>query len=200
MTGPGGRGGRGPGLRAVPPRGPVRVDPAAPATVQAAIARIEQLLASPGGRRGALAGIDPAGLHARWAALAVVADPRPLTARADALRTAADAVRRQHVDTAEDLGPLWDTWAGPDAEAVQRRMSSLARSAQALVGELSTTADGLDDAAIAVVAVVHDLGNRAHAVVHGGDDQALRAFLAGLAGARDRCADAWARAEPSPRP
>jgi uncharacterized protein YukE len=185
----------------VPPRGPARVDPAAPATVEAALARIEHHLASvaPAGRRGVLAGLDAAALRRRWADLAALADPRPLTARADALREAADAVRRQHVDTAEDLGPLWDTWAGPDAEAVQRRMSSLARSAQALVGELAATADLLDDAASAVVSTVHDLANRAHAVNQTLDEPTLAAFLAALRAAGEHCAAAWARAERPPR-
>lgn len=204
MTGPAGRAGprprSGPALAVVPPRGPARVDPAAPATVEAALVRIERAAAVPGRRAGALAGVDPAALRRHWADLAVVVDPRPLTARADALRDAADVVRRQHVDTAEDLGPLWDTWAGPDAEAVQRRMSSLARSAQALVGELSATADNLDDAASAVVAVVHDLANRAYAVNHAFDDAALQGFLAALHAARHACAAAWARAERPPAP
>lgn len=201
MTGPGRRPvtpGR--ALRVVPPRGPERVDPAAPATVEAVVVRLEHHLASPAARRGPLAGLDPTTVRRRWIDLAALADPRPLAARAEALREAADAVRRQHVDTAEDLGPLWDTWAGPDAEAVQRRMSSLARSAHALVGELSATADALDDAAGAVVSTVHDLANRAHALHQAFDERAAAAFVGALGAAHETCAAIWARAARPPAP
>jgi hypothetical protein len=73
-------------------------------------------------------------------------------------------VRRQHVDTAEDLGPLWDTWAGPSADAVQQRVSALARSAHGLVGELGDTADVFEVAAARVAAAVRDLADGAAAV------------------------------------
>lgn len=211
-AGPGGRGGPLPPqgraspppvaaparLQVVPPRGPARVDPAATAAVEAAVRLAERHLSLPPGRRGPFPGVDAHSVRARWAELARGGDPRPLGARADALRAAADEVRRQHLDTAEDLGPLWDTWAGPDAEAVQRRMSSLARSAQALVGELSATADQLDDAAGAIVATVHDLARRADRLRQRFDEPGLRDFVDALDAAREANAAAWSRAARPP--
>lgn len=166
--------------------------------IETAVRLAERHLSLPPARRGLFPGADPGAVRRRWTELSAEADPRALTARADALREAADAVRRQHVDTAEDLGPLWDTWAGPDAEAVQRRMSSLARSAHSLVGELSASADALDDAAGAVVAAVHDLAGHAHAVDQAFDEDRLRAFLGALTAAREACASAWSRAVSPP--
>jgi uncharacterized protein YukE len=91
-------------------------------------------------------------------------DPAAFAAQAEALREAADEVRRQHLGTAEDLGPLWDTWAGPSADAVQRRVSALARSAQGLVGELGDAADVLEVAAERVAVAVRDLASGSAAV------------------------------------
>ncbi|MEJ2888225.1 hypothetical protein [Actinomycetospora aeridis] len=116
--------------------------------------------------RGVPAGpdTDPATVRRAGAEARELPDPGALAAQADALREAATLVRRQHVDTAEDLGPLWDTWAGPSADAVQRRVSALARSAHGLVTELGDTADVFEVAASRVAAAVRDLAAGAAAV------------------------------------
>src|SRR3954466_2962600 len=90
---------------------------------------------------------DPATVIRAGADARQLPDPAALAEQAGALREAATVVRRQHVDTAEDLGPLWDTWAGPSADAVQQRVSALARYAHGLVGELGDTADVFEVAA-----------------------------------------------------
>lgn len=92
-------------------------------------------------------------------ALADPADLAPLAAHAASVREAAASVRRQHTETAEDLGPLWDTWAGPAAEAVQNRVSALARSAHALIVELEDTADRLADAHDRIVEALEALAD-----------------------------------------
>ena len=107
---------------------------------------------------------DPATVRRAGAEARELPDPAALAAQAEALREAATQVRRQHVDTAEDLGPLWDTWAGPSADAVQKRVSALARSAHGLVGELGDTADVFEVAAATVAAASRDLAAGAAAV------------------------------------
>ncbi|GAA4753898.1 hypothetical protein [Actinomycetospora chibensis] len=107
---------------------------------------------------------DPATVRRAGAEARELPDPAALAAQAEALREAATQVRRQHVDTAEDLGPLWDTWAGPSADAVQKRVSALARSAHGLVGELGDTADVFEVAAATVAAAARDLAAGAAAV------------------------------------
>lgn len=116
--------------------------------------------------RGVPAGpdTDPATVRRAGAEARELPDPAALAAQAEALREAATQVRRQHVDTAEDLGPLWDTWAGPSADAVQKRVSALARSAHGLVGELGDTADVFEVAAGTVAAASRDLAAGAAAV------------------------------------
>ncbi|GAA4811939.1 hypothetical protein GCM10023200_57180 [Actinomycetospora chlora] len=161
-------------LRLVPAAGPVDVGgpsrPALLAAVDAAVgvltAHLARWAALPPRWRGVPAGpdTDPATVARAGAQARELPDPVALAEQADALREAADVVRRQHVDTAEDLGPLWDTWAGPSADAVQRRVSALARSAHGLVGELGDTADVVDTAAGQVAAAVRDLAAGAAAV------------------------------------
>ncbi len=107
---------------------------------------------------------DPATVRRAGAEARELPEPAALAAQAEALREAATQVRRQHVDTAEDLGPLWDTWAGPSADAVQKRVSALARSAHGLVGELGDTADVFEMAAATVAAASRDLAAGAAAV------------------------------------
>jgi len=107
---------------------------------------------------------DPATVRRAGAEARELPDPAALAAQGEALREAATQVRRQHVDTAEDLGPLWDTWAGPSADAVQKRVSALARSAHGLVGELGDTADVFEVAAATVAAASRDLATGAAAV------------------------------------
>lgn len=161
-------------LRLVPAAGPV--DLAGPpraallAAVDAAVGLLTTHLARwaalPPRWRGIPAGpdTDPATVQRAGAGARELPDPAALAEQAEALREAAAVVRRQHVDTAEDLGPLWDTWAGPSADAVQRRVSALARSAHGLVGELGDTADVFEVAASRVAAAVRDLAAGAAAV------------------------------------
>lgn len=161
-------------LRIAPAPGPV--DLAGPdratllATVDAAVGVLTTHLARwsalPPRWRGVPAGpdTDPATVRRAGAQARELPDPGALAAQADALREAATLVRRQHVDTAEDLGPLWDTWAGPSADAVQKRVSALARSAHGLVSELGDTADVFEVAAARTAAAVRDLAAGAAAV------------------------------------
>jgi uncharacterized protein YukE len=161
-------------LRLVPAAGPVDVAgpprPALLAAVDAAVAVLTTHLARwaalPPRWRGVPAGPDtePATVVRAGQEARELPEPAALAEQAEALREAADLVRRQHVDTAEDLGPLWDTWAGPSADAVQRRVSALARSAHGLVGELGDTADVFEAAAGQVAAAVRDLASGAAAV------------------------------------
>lgn len=161
-------------LRLVPAAGPV--DVAGPpraallAAVDAAVGvlttHLPRWAALPPRWRGIPSGpdTDPATVARAGADTRELPDPVALAEQAAALREAADVVRRQHVDTAEDLGPLWDTWAGPSADAVQRRVSALARSAHGLVSELGDTADVFEAAAGRVAAAVRDLAAGAAAV------------------------------------
>lgn len=161
-------------LRLVPAAGPV--DVAGPpraallAAVDAAVAvlttHLPRWAALPPRWRGVPAGpdTDPATVARAGAEARELPDPAALAGQAQALREAATVVRRQHVDTAEDLGPLWDTWAGPSADAVQRRVSALARSAHGLVAELGETADVFEAAAGRVATAVRDLAAGAAAV------------------------------------
>lgn len=125
-------------------------------------------------------------LNARWAEVRDLTEPADLARLADhvtALTDAAVSVRRQHTETAEDLGPLWDTWAGPAAEAVQDRVSALARSAQALVTELESTADRLADAHDRILAALEDLASSVADEPDGTE--------AACEHARDSCRQAW---------
>ncbi|GAA4865953.1 hypothetical protein [Actinomycetospora straminea] len=161
-------------LRLAPAAGPVDLAgpdrPALLSAVDAAVGVLATHLARwsalPPRWRGVPAGpdTDPATIRRAGAEARELPDPVALAAQADALREAVTLVRRQHVDTAEDLGPLWDTWAGPSADAVQRRVSALARSAHGLVTELGDTADVLEVAAARVAAGVRDLAAGAAAV------------------------------------
>lgn len=161
-------------LRLAPAAGPVDLAgpdrPALLAAVDAAVGVLTTHLARwsalPPRWRGVPAGpdTDPATIRRAGAEARELPDPAALAAQADALREAVTLVRRQHVDTAEDLGPLWDTWAGPSADAVQRRVSALARSAHGLVSELGDTADVFEAAAARVAAGVRDLAAGAAAV------------------------------------
>lgn len=161
-------------LRLAPAAGPVDLAgpdrPALLAAVDAAVGVLTTHLARwsalPPRWRGVPAGpdTDPATIRRAGAEARELPDPAALAAQADALREAVTLVRRQHVDTAEDLGPLWDTWAGPSADAVQRRVSALARSAHGLVTELGDTADVFEAAAARVAAGVRDLAAGAAAV------------------------------------
>ncbi|MDD7966583.1 hypothetical protein [Actinomycetospora lemnae] len=161
-------------LRLAPAAGPVDLAgpdrPALLAAVDAAVGVLTTHLARwsalPPRWRGVPAGpdTDPATIRRAGAEARELPDPAALAAQADVLREAVTLVRRQHVDTAEDLGPLWDTWAGPSADAVQRRVSALARSAHGLVTELGDTADVFEAAAARVAAGVRDLAAGAAAV------------------------------------
>ncbi len=163
-----------PGLRLVPAPGPVDLAgpprPALLASVDAAVTVLTVHLPRwsrvPARWRGTRPGPDtePATVRRAGADVRELPDPVAFAAQAAALREAADEVRRQHVGTAEDLGPLWDTWAGPSADAVQRRVSALARSAHGLVGELGDAADVLEVAGERVAAAVRDLAAGAAAV------------------------------------
>ncbi|MFC5141235.1 hypothetical protein ACFPK1_23565 [Actinomycetospora rhizophila] len=161
-------------LRLAPAPGPV--DLAGPdratllTTVDAAVGVLTTHLARwsalPPRWRGVPAGpdTDPATVRRAGAEARELPDPAALAAQAEALREAVTLVRRQHVETAEDLGPLWDTWAGPSADAVQKRVSALARSAHGLVSELGDTADVFEVAAAHTAAAVRDLAAGAAAV------------------------------------
>lgn len=161
-------------LRLAPAPGPV--DLAGPdratllTTVDAAVGVLATHLARwsalPPRWRGVPAGpdTDPATVRRAGGEARELPDPAALAAQAEALREAVTLVRRQHIETAEDLGPLWDTWAGPSADAVQKRVSALARSAHGLVSELGDTADVFEVAAARTAAAVRDLAAGAAAV------------------------------------
>jgi uncharacterized protein YukE len=163
-----------PGLRVVPAPGPVDLAGPSRAALLASVDDAVTLLTThlprwsriPARWRGTRPGADtdPTTVRRAGADVHSLPDPTAFAAQARALREAADEVRRQHLGTAEDLGPLWDTWAGPSADAVQRRVSALARSAQGLVGELGDAADVLEVAAERVAAAVRDLAAGAAAV------------------------------------
>ncbi|MHC1562902.1 hypothetical protein ACR9E3_28405 [Actinomycetospora sp. C-140] len=161
-------------LRLVPAAGPVDVAGPPRAALLAAVDAAVGLLtgglsrwaALPPRWRGVPSGpdTDPATVARAGADARDLPDPAALAGQAEALREAVTLVRRQHIDTAEDLGPLWDTWAGPSADAVQQRVSALARSAHGLVAELGDTADVFEAAAGQVAAAVRDLAAGAAAV------------------------------------
>ncbi len=161
-------------LRLVSPAGPVDLAGPSRAALLGAVdvavglltAHLPRWHAVPPRWRGVPSGpdTDPATVRRAGARARELPDAAALATQAEALREAATLVRRQHVDTAEDLGPLWDTWAGPSADAVQQRVSALARSAHGLVGELGDTADVLEVAAARVAAAVRDLADGAAAV------------------------------------
>jgi len=161
-------------LRLLPEAGPVDVAGPPRAALLGAVdtavgvltTHLTRWTALPPRWRGVPAGpdTDPATVRRAGAEARELPDPAALAAQAEALREAAAQVRRQHVDTAEDLGPLWDTWAGPSADAVQKRVSALARSAHGLVGELGDTADVFEVAAATVAAASRDLAAGAAAV------------------------------------
>lgn len=145
-------------------------------------------------RLAGCAGSTSSDLSARWDAVRRLCDPADLehlAGHATSLHEATDSVRRQHTETAEDLGPLWDTWAGPAAEAVQDRVSALARSAHALVVELETTAGRLTDAHDRVVDAVATLADDLAGHVA---DPAPGPVAHDPAGVCDRAATACARA------
>ncbi|PVZ07872.1 hypothetical protein [Actinomycetospora cinnamomea] len=161
-------------LRLVPAAGPVDLAGPPRAALLGAVdlavglltAHLPRWSAVPPRWRGVPSGpdTDPETVRRAGAEARELPDPAALAAQAEALREAATLVRRQHVETADDLGPLWDTWAGPSADAVQKRVSALARSAHGLVGELGDTADVFEVAAARVAAAVRDLAAGAAAV------------------------------------